>query len=231
MPLPSFPVLAGAGLLAGLVAVAASLPRPGPGPGAAGAAGPPRAVSAAPGPAVGTAVGREAGPTASPGPATTPLTGPVARSTRPSGPWRWPVLTTPRVVRGFAPPAQRWQSGHRGVDLSAVPGDVVVAAGSGIVTFAGPLAGRGVVTITHGPLRTTYEPVRATVAVGDVVDAGEPIGTIAPGASHCGGYPSCLHWGLLRGRLVGTVYLDPLSLLGASRPILLPIPNVRGTPG
>lgn len=135
--------------------------------------------------------------------------------------WRWPLLVTPRVVRGFDPPAQRWLPGHRGVDLAAVPGDTVVAAGAGTIAFAGPLAGRGVVTVTHGELRTTYEPVTATVKVGDLVAAGEPIATLAAGASHCGGYPSCLHWGLRRGE----VYLDPLLLLGLSHPILLPIPH------
>lgn len=90
-----------------------------------------------------------------------------------------------------------------------------------MVTFAGPLAGRGVVTVSHGGLRTTYEPVTATVAAGDAVAAGDPLGTLASGTSHCGGYPPCLHWGLLR----GTTYLDPLLLLGLSHPILLPIPR------
>ncbi|MGC4015813.1 MAG: M23 family metallopeptidase [Luteolibacter sp.] len=135
--------------------------------------------------------------------------------------WRWPVLVTARVVRGFEPPPKPWLPGHRGVDLEAVPGDVVVAAGAGTISYAGSLAGRGVVTVWHGDLRTTYEPVTATVQVGDRVEAGEQIGVLAAGVSHCGGVPPCLHWGLLR----GTTYLDPLLLLGLSHPILLPIPN------
>jgi murein DD-endopeptidase MepM/ murein hydrolase activator NlpD len=128
------------------------------------------------------------------------------------------------VVRGFDPPAQPWLPGHRGVDLAAVPGDAVVAAGAGVVSFAGPVAGRGVVSVTHGALRTTYEPVTATVRAGDTVAPGDRLGTLAAGSGHCGGVPSCLHWGLLR----GTEYLDPLLLLGRSHPVLLPIPSAAG---
>jgi murein DD-endopeptidase MepM/ murein hydrolase activator NlpD len=184
--------------------------------------------SAGPDPAVGARAAARPGADPPAPPATSPA-GPVALPggspgvavTRLANRWRWPLLHTPRVLQGFRPPPQRWKAGHRGVDLSAVPGDTVVAAGAGVVTFAGPLAGRGVVTVTHGALRTTYEPVTATVHEGDDVAAGDPIGTLASGVSHCGGFPSCLHWGLLRAR----VYLDPLSLLGLARPILLPIPT------
>jgi murein DD-endopeptidase MepM/ murein hydrolase activator NlpD len=54
--------------------------------------------------------------------------------------------------------------GHRGVDLAAVAGAPVLAAGAGTVVFAGTVAGRGVVSVDHsGGLRTTYEPVLPTV--------------------------------------------------------------------
>ena len=134
--------------------------------------------------------------------------------------WVWPVDVSPRVIRNFQPPPKNWLPGHRGVDLAVVPGDHVRAAGAGTVTFAGPLAGRGVVVVSHGALRTTYEPVTASVAVGDSVTAGQRIGVIAVGASHCGEYPSCLHWGLRR----GDNYLDPLALLAMVHPVLLPLP-------
>src|ERR687897_50539 len=123
--------------------------------------------------------------------------------------WVRPIAESASVVRGFDPPLQRWSAGHRGVDLAAPAGTTVRAAGAGVVTYAGLLAGRGVVAVSHGELRTTYEPVTATVSVGEQVDPGVPIGTLAAAGSHC--RPSaCLHWGLLRG---GT-YLDPLQLLG-----------------
>lgn len=109
------------------------------------------------------------------------------------------------VGRSFDPPEAPWLAGHRGVDLVAEPGTVVVAPGDGIVTFAGPLAGRGVVVVTHGDVRSTLEPVDATVAVGTRVAAGTPVGRLAGG--HPCGAAACLHWGLRRGE----AYLDPLA--------------------
>ncbi|MEU6430870.1 M23 family metallopeptidase [Microbispora sp. NPDC046973] len=121
-------------------------------------------------------------------------------------------------MRRFDPPPQRWLAGHRGVDLAAGPGEKVMAAGPGIVGLAERVAGRGVVTISHpGGLRTTYLPVRALVRPGDVVAAGQVIGVVEEEAvAHCAA--SCLHWGLLRGRL----YLDPLLLFGRGQVRLLP---------
>ncbi|MFT3969143.1 MAG: peptidoglycan DD-metalloendopeptidase family protein [Micropruina sp.] len=115
------------------------------------------------------------------------------------------------VVRGFDPPAQDWLPGHRGVNLAAPIGSSVRAAAAGRVSVAQVIAGRGVVTIVHGELRTTYEPVRAGVRVGDQVAAGEVIGTVEAG--HCA--TGCLHFGLKR----GDEYLDPL---GGSEVRLLP---------
>ena len=128
----------------------------------------------------------------------------------PPGQWVPPLAGALDVRRAFDPPDEPWGPGHRGVDLAGSPGDVVRAAGAGEITFAGPLAGRGVVTVTHGTLRTTYEPVSATVEVGDLVETGEQIGTLDPG--HPGRADlgaALLHWGLRR----GDDYLDPLSLL------------------
>lgn len=144
----------------------------------------------------------------------------------------WPVGVRPAVVRGWEPPATEYGRGHRGVDLAAPPGAVVRAAAAGRVSFAGRVAGRGVVAVEltgtgDPPLRTTYEPVRATVKKGAAVSAGAALGVLEPPGSHCPG--SCLHWGLLR----ADTYLDPLSLLppwllrrGASR--LLPVIGVPG---
>jgi murein DD-endopeptidase MepM/ murein hydrolase activator NlpD len=124
----------------------------------------------------------------------------------------WPV-TPPSVVRPFDPPAQPWLTGHRGVDLAAPPATVVRSAGPGTVFFAGRVAGRGVVSVTHaGGLRTTYSPVTASVRPGEMVARGDPLGRLEPG--HPG-----LHWGLLQGDL----YLDPLTLLGVGRVRLLPV--------
>ena len=80
------------------------------------------------------------------------------------------------------------------------------------------MAGRGVVVVGHDDgTRTTYEPVRPAVRVGDLVRTGEPVGTLSAAGGHC--LPAaCLHWGLLRGEQ----YLDPLTLVGVGRVRLLP---------
>jgi murein DD-endopeptidase MepM/ murein hydrolase activator NlpD len=136
----------------------------------------------------------------------------------PSGGGVWPLSPEPEVRARFDPPATRYGPGHRGVDLAGAPGQVVLSTLSGRVTFAGRVAGRGVVVVGHGVTRTTYEPVSATVGVGDSVEAGEPLGTLETFGSHCG-LQACLHWGLVRGE----TYLDPLSLVGAGPVRLLPL--------
>jgi murein DD-endopeptidase MepM/ murein hydrolase activator NlpD len=79
----------------------------------------------------------------------------------------------------------------------------------GLVSFAGLVAGRGVVSVelTGTDLRTTYEPVSASVKKGDEVEAGQVVGTVELTAFHC--TTTCVHWGLLRGE----TYLNPLTLL------------------
>jgi hypothetical protein len=148
----------------------------------------------------------------------------------------WPVGTRPPIVRGWAPPATEYGAGHRGVDLAAPVGSPVRAVARGRVSFAGRVAGRGVVAVELSgtgdpPLRTTYEPVTPSVKKGARVAPGEVLGALEPPTNHCGP-TSCLHWGLLR----GDTYLDPLSLLpprllrrGPSR--LLPVPPAAAAPG
>jgi murein DD-endopeptidase MepM/ murein hydrolase activator NlpD len=132
----------------------------------------------------------------------------------------WPVeggddSARPIVTRGWDPPPSPWAAGHRGVDVDASEGRPVRTAGDGRVSFAGQVAGRGVVSIElsgtgHPPIRITYEPVRASVRKGERVRAGEIVAHMRGGPSHC--HASCLHWGAKR----GARYLDPLSLLSGS---------------
>jgi Peptidase family M23 len=144
----------------------------------------------------------------------------------PSTVWRWPLAGSPEVVRAFDPPTTRYGRGHRGVDLAGMRGAVVLAAGDGTVGYAGVLAGRGVVSVPHaGGLRTTYEPVIATVRPGDRVAAGAPLGRLVGGHPGCT-RAACLHWGLLR----GDTYLDPLSLLGRGPIRLLPRAEAPAVP-
>lgn len=131
----------------------------------------------------------------------------------------WPLDPRPAVSRQFDLPEQNWLPGHRGVDLDAHAGQTVVAAGDGVVAFAGTVAGKPVVSIDHeGGLRTTYEPIDATITAGRRVTRGDPIGTVAAGHEGCVS-PACLHWGLRRGR---ADYLDPLPLV--QRPVIRLLP-------
>ncbi|MFJ4650312.1 M23 family metallopeptidase [Nocardia sp. NPDC088792] len=127
----------------------------------------------------------------------------------PAGDFDWPLQPRPAVVRAFDNPDHDWLPGHRGVDLAATPKQSVLSAGDGIVVYAGTVAGKPVVSVDHaGGLRTTYEPVTASIPLGRRVNRGEPLGTLEPGHPGCPA-PACLHWGLRRGR----EYLNPLGLL------------------
>lgn len=127
----------------------------------------------------------------------------------------WPLDPRPAVTRAFDPPDRNWLPGHRGVDLTAAPGQTVRSAGDGIVVFAGTVAGKPVVSVDHpGGLRTTYEPVVAAVEAGRRVGRGDPIGTAEAGHEGCAS-AACLHWGLRRDR---DDYLDPLPLV--DRPVI-----------
>jgi murein DD-endopeptidase MepM/ murein hydrolase activator NlpD len=131
--------------------------------------------------------------------------------------FRPPVPGPLHVLHPFVAPPQPWSAGHRGVDLAADAGAALVAPAGGVVTFAGEVVGRGVVTITHpGGLRSSLEPVVATVAVGDVVGAGDVVGSVGGTGSHCAA-AACVHWGVRR----GTTYLDPLGTLGSPGPVVL----------
>jgi murein DD-endopeptidase MepM/ murein hydrolase activator NlpD len=114
------------------------------------------------------------------------------------------------VVRNFDDLEHNWLSGHRGVDIATVEGQVVVAAMPGVVTFAGMVAGRPVISINHGEYTTTYEPVLAYVVPGERVDQGGVIGEVIRG--HDCPSDVCLHWGVKRSE----AYLDPLSFLDGS---------------
>jgi hypothetical protein len=132
--------------------------------------------------------------------------------------WAWPLSPRPEVVRAFDQPDSRWGAGHRGVDLLGAEDQQVRAAGAGVVTYAGLLAGRGVVAVSHGAVRTTYEPVAAVLDIGARVSAGTVLGTLTRDQSHCAPRV-CLHWGAIR----SGAYVNPLSLVMRSTPRLLPL--------
>ncbi|MBD0840099.1 M23 family metallopeptidase [Streptomyces sp. TRM68416] len=160
----------------------------------------------------------------------TPLTPTGTNGPVPAVARTWPVGTRPAVLRAWEPPPTPYARGHRGIDLAAAPGTPVRAVAPGRVSFAGRVAGKGVVSVELNstgtpPLRTTYEPVRPTVAKGDEVRAGQVVAITETTGSHCAG--TCLHWGLRR----ADTYLNPLALLPpwllhGPPPRLLPVLDV-----
>lgn len=142
--------------------------------------------------------------------------GAVAAATSRAG-WSWPVPAPHPIVTPYRPPAEVWSAGHRGIDIGALAGAVVIAPEAGTVHYAGIVAGRPVLSLEHADgLLSSFEPVVATVARGDHVERGQPIGVLDPG--HC--QPAaCLHLGA---RLDGG-YVSPLDYLGLPpRAVLLP---------
>jgi len=134
-----------------------------------------------------------------------------------------PPVSPPAVVRPYDPPQTAYGSGHRGIDLGAATGQEVRAMAAGRVTFAGQVAGIPVVSVTHaGGPRSTYEPVTATVSVGDQVVAGQRIGLVAAMGGHCGGEVGCVHVGLRDSH----GYRDPTPLL--SNALLKTLRHRRG---
>lgn len=130
-----------------------------------------------------------------------------------------------RPIGDYAPPVDRrvadpfhldhgpYGPGNRGLEYATLRGDVVRAIGAGKVAFAGPVAGRLVVSVEHPDgLRSMLTGlVRIEVATGDLVARGTPVGVAGPG----------LHLGVRRGGR----YLDPSTLLRRSGRAVLVSPE------
>ncbi|PIC76002.1 peptidase M23 [Sporosarcina sp. P19] len=102
-----------------------------------------------------------------------------------SGSWTKP--TTGRFSSGFGwrtHPISKVKKQHRGMDISAPTGTPVVAAGDGVVSYAGTMEGFGnVVMITHsmnGQILTTVYGHLSTIGTssGQSVDKGQLIGAV-----------------------------------------------------
>jgi len=138
-----------------------------------------------------------------------------------TAPWVSPVPLA--FVQADFSPAAAYGSGHRGVDLTAVPGAPVRAVAEATVALAGPVAGKPVIVLivddpVLGRVRVTYEPVVPHIEVGDLVTPGQIIGTLAGSGGHCGRTPHCLHLGIKQsGR-----YVNPAPLIDSGRVVLKP---------
>ncbi len=109
------------------------------------------------------------------------------------------------VTDPFRPPESPYGPGNRGIEYDTEPGDVVRAAASGTVEFAGAVAGTLHVTIGHGGgLLSSYSYLqRISVRVGAEIARGAVIGIAG----------ERLHFSVR----LGEDYTDPDAFIGVRR--------------
>jgi murein DD-endopeptidase MepM/ murein hydrolase activator NlpD len=135
---------------------------------------------------------------------TPPTTFTATPSTVSASGFVWPVAGP--VTSGFG---WRWGRMHEGIDIAAPTGAPIVAAGSGVVIYAGWMDGYGdLVVVDHGGgLATAYAHQSSIgVGVGQSVAQGQVIGYVGC-TGHCFG--SHLHFEVR----VNGVAVDPLGYL------------------
>lgn len=117
------------------------------------------------------------------------------------------------IIRHFEPPPSPYAPGHRGIDMETPVGTVVFSSNTGIVAFAGRVAGELFVSIDHaGGIRTTYSFLSAVlVSEGQAVARGEPVAR--SGTGHAGSDRPHLHFGARLTDGTRDHYVDPEPLL------------------
>ncbi|MBS1836293.1 MAG: M23 family metallopeptidase [Actinobacteria bacterium] len=123
------------------------------------------------------------------------------------------------VIDPFRAPTSPYGPGNRGIEYATAADTPARSIGEGTVTFAGRVAGRGVVTVAHPDgLRSSLTGLgTVVVAVGDLVEGGTVLGLTT----------TVVHLGVRR----GDEYLDPATLFDSGGPprhaVLVPIPRSR----
>lgn len=137
---------------------------------------------------------------------------PAPTGTVPGGTVRYRPPVDAPVSDPFRAPPGPYGPGNRGLEYATIPNSSARAVGPGVVAFAGPVAGRLVVSVEHPDgLRSALTGLAAVrVTVGEVVRTGDPLGLTG----------SVLHVGVRRGR----TYLDPARLFHPTRAVLVPVP-------
>ncbi|MGH9117030.1 MAG: peptidoglycan DD-metalloendopeptidase family protein [Acidimicrobiales bacterium] len=130
--------------------------------------------------------------------------------------YRPPVVAP--VLDPFRAPASPYGPGNRGIEYDTAPGQPVVASASGVVTFAGAVAGTRHVTIGHvDGVRTSYSFLASVeVTSGQRVEQGSPVGTAG----------DTFHFGAR----IGDVYVDPDLLFGSGPTEVALVPHDRPLP-
>lgn len=124
---------------------------------------------------------------------------------------RWPADGP--VVTGFITGSNPYAAGqHRGIDIAAPLGTMVVAPAAGVVSYSAKLpdGGETVTLRANGLLLSHLHLATRSVARGDEVAAGAPLGTVGTTGKRSIEQPH-LHFGV---RDAATKkYIDPLSVL------------------
>jgi murein DD-endopeptidase MepM/ murein hydrolase activator NlpD len=134
---------------------------------------------------------------------------------------RVPIVGNYELTAKFNQSGGLWTSGkHTGQDFAAPAGRTVVAAASGMVTFAGSSGKYGNrVEITHANgMVTTYSHL-ATIAVSrfEVVESGEKVGSVGETGNTTGPH---LHFEVK----LGGIFVDPMKYIGVTGGPA-PVPN------
>ena len=119
--------------------------------------------------------------------------------------------------KDFDGPTKPWIAGHRGVDLQALEGTELRAPADGVIAFAGLVAGKSVVTISHGVLTSTFEPAYTDLPVGSIVKKGQNFAYVTVGSDHCDNL--CVQWGLKRRN---KTYANPRKMVQKQKIVLKP---------
>lgn len=130
------------------------------------------------------------------------LVGPLAAPVDAGGRVTYRPPVDAPVFDPWRAPAGDYGAGNRGIDYSTSPGQDVLAAAPGVVTFAGAVGSSLHVTVLHDDgIRTTYSFLQGLAVVrGQRVAAGMRVGSAS----------RALHFGAR----AGDAYLDPAVLFG-----------------
>ncbi len=118
------------------------------------------------------------------------------------------------VFDPFRPPPNPYGPGNRGIEYDTLPGQLVLAAASGTVSFAGQVASELHVTVDHGNgLLSSYSYLASiNVQRGEHVKQSQVVGTTGS---------KRLHFGV---RLDGE-YVDPADFFGVPRVVVRLVPH------
>lgn len=119
------------------------------------------------------------------------------------------------VLQEYDAPVLNWNPGHRGIDIAAAQGTPLIAPADGVISFAGTVAKKSVVSIRHSEMIFTFEPAQTSLAVGTQIKQGETFGYVQGESNHC--EQSCVHWGVKNSI---EQYFNPLLLLARHKVVL-----------